>query len=549
MRRTTSLPIRVTTLPPVETTPVLLMKFTEKADDELVGLVAARLKEEGLIIVAAHSDDDVGLMGITSSQKRLEREAQAIKLLKRRLDTKTMESFDVQQKEQYCDTSEPWRDSMGLFSPNDWSLLVNRILEDTKVLPEGEISSNLSRKLDKLNIRYRRKLSRKIPLLDGGIPLGDMPTQSLRYVLEHADYIDASSPIHRSGLKEEIWNETCGFSIMPPIEKIRLYYGEEVAFYFAWMGVLTQWLVFPGIIGLGAFCFRWYRGDNIMTDEYTPFYGIITFFWSVLFLKFWHRHEVRLSHKWGVLMGEYEKRMYFAVRPEYYGRLRKSPVTGELETHYPDYKRRIKYVVSALVTIGMLNVAFWTMILSLNMQGYINPKYDPERWREGQQHPFHWSALSKLAEPGEIFDMQSSWKCYIPVILHVATIYAFNTLYRSVATLLTMWENHKTRLAYSNSLILKRFLFEAFDCYVALFYLAFYERNIDKLRFELVNIFNIDTLRRLLLECIVPIFLKRIDRVIREDKKITKDNDHGATAVYTPLADQAELDEYEQFDE
>jgi hypothetical protein len=97
--------------------------------------------------------------------------------------------------------------------------------------------------------------------------------------------------------------------------------------------------------------------------------------------------------------------------------------------------------------------------------------------------------------------MTSTWRSLIPVALHVATIFTFNTIYRSVATRLTKWENHQTQLAFSNSLILKRFLFEAFDCYVALFYLAFYERNIDKLRSELISVFNIDTLRRLALEC------------------------------------------------
>jgi hypothetical protein len=71
-----------------------------------------------------------------------------------------------------------------------------------------------------------------------------------------------------------------------------------------------------------------------------------------------------------------------------------------LEVFYPEYKRRLKFVVSAIVTIAMLIAAFWTMILSLNMQGYINPKNHPERWREGNPHPFHWPMLSRLRRAG-----------------------------------------------------------------------------------------------------------------------------------------------------
>ena len=543
-----------TTLPPVESTPVLLIRFTEQADGDLISLVQNRLAEEGLKVIEAESEDTV-VIGITTTQKRLEVEAQAIRLLKKRQDTQIMEAFDVKHRNKYCDTSIPYRDSMGLFSPNDWSLLVTRILEDTTVLPVGKNSSKLTLKLDSLNIPYRQNLTPKISFSRKNIgienrPADEQPRQCLRHVLQAAGYVDTVSPIHRTGLKEEIWRQTRGFSIMPPVELMRQYYGEEIAFYFAWMGVLTKWLCFPGIVGLAAYVCRWYREDSIMTDEYTPFYGLITFFWSVLFLKWWRRQEVRLSYNWGVLMGEYDKQKYFAVRPEYYGSLRLSPVTGQLEVFYPDYKRRIKLVVSALVTIAMLNAAFWTMILSLNMQGYINPNNDPARWHEGTLHPFHWPMLSRLAEPGEIFDMTSSWRSLIPAVLHVATIFTFNTIYRSVAIRLTKWENHQTQLAFSNSLILKRFLFEAFDCYVALFYLAFYERNIDKLRSELISVFNIDTVRRLALECIVPMIIQALTRKRRTDKSSKGKKDEKAPmAKYTPLADQAELDEYEQFDE
>ena len=546
-----------TTLPPVESTPVLYIRFTEKADDELIRLVKDRLAQEGLNVIAAESEDAV-VLGITTTQERLEWKAQTIRLLKKRNDTYIMDAFDPEQKENYYDSSIPYRDAMGLFSSSDRSLMVQRILEDTTVLPAGETSSELSRKLESLNIPYLERVAHNIKIFQKirfeKLPTSDAdkdpPKQCLRHVLKDAGYVDVIAPAHHSGLKEEIWKQTRGFKMMPPVELMRQYYGEEVAFYFAWMGVLTRWLFFPGIVGLIANLYRWYRGDTLTKDEYTPFYGLVTFIWSVLFMKWWQRHEARLSYNWGVLVGEWEKQKYFSVRPEFYGNFRSSPVTGQLEVFYPEYKRRLKFFVSTLVTIAMLNAAFWTMILSLNMQGYINPKNHPERWREGNPHPFHWPMLSQLAEPGQIFDMNSTWRSLIPVALHVATIFTFNTIYRSVATRLTKWENHQTQLAFSNSLILKRFLFEAFDCYVALFYLAFYERNIDKLRSELISVFNIDTLRRLALECLVPMIMQRMSRKLRIDNiKKHKKTDQAPTEIYTPLGDQAELDEYEQFDE
>lgn len=539
-------------LPPVESTPIILIRFTEKTDEDLIALVESRLLEGGLMVVSREVNDVV-VIGLTSTHDRLEHEAQSIRLLKRRVDTDVLEPVDVDIMDKFCDESRPDYDQYGLFNSNDWSLLVWRLLEDISVLPVGEKESKLSKKLDSLHVSYRWPLSFTFlkRLTNDSFAKEDYPTQGLRYVLERSGYIDVVTSIHQKHLRDRIWSSTRRlFSFSPPIQDIRRYYGEEIAFYFAWMGFLWAWLLFPAVIGTGAYCYRWYREKDISHDEYTPFYGLITFVWACLFLKFWKRQESRLSYHWGTLVGEHEKQAYFATRPEFHGRLRVSPVTGQLETFYPNSQRILKYFVSALISVFMLSVAFLAMICSLNLQGYITPKNDPRRWHDNNKHPFHFPRLSKLAEPGQLFDATSSWRSLIPVVLHVATIFTLNNLYRIIGTRLTHWENHQTELSFENSLILKRFLFEAFDCYVALFYLAFYERNMDKLRLELVSVFNIDTIRRIGLECILPAILQRVNRKAREDsvKKKTRDIDI-SLSEYQPLTEESELDPYEQFDE
>ena len=153
----------------------------------------------------------------------------------------------------------------------------------------------------------------------------------------------------------------------------------------------------------------------------------------------------------------------------------------------------------------MLAVAFSVMILSLNLQGYIRPQSNPQRWHEENQHPFHFPSLAILAEEGHLFDSTSGWRVYIPIVLHVACIFTLNNIYRIIAGKLTDFENHETERSHAHSLILKRFMFEAFDCYIAMFYLAFYERDAVRLRTELSAVFQIDTARRFLLECVVPV--------------------------------------------
>jgi len=202
-------------------------------------------------------------------------------------------------------------------------------------------------------------------------------SSSLRHVLEANEYVDVVTPVHWGPARSAIVKETLKPKrLVPPVQDIRNYYGEDVAFYFAWMGTLSQWLTVLGFMGLVTHIVRWYRGDSLDEDEYTPMYGLFTFVWGVLFLRFWQRHEHRLAYRWGTYSPSlYDKQKNMATRPEFHGELRISPITGNYETYYPTNMRRMKYLVSGLVTIVMLSIAFCMMILSLNMQGFIHRTY------------------------------------------------------------------------------------------------------------------------------------------------------------------------------
>ena len=215
-----------------------------------------------------------------------------------------------------------------------------------------------------------------------------------------------------------------------------------------------------------------------------------------------------------------------------------------LELYYPPYKRQLKYLGSAAVTLVLLSGAFCIMVLSLNLQGYVHP-HDDDHY-----HPYYYPWLSALSEPGQFMDAQSFWRCYIPVVLHVGVVTTMNIMYRHVAERLTDWENHETEISHANSLIFKRFLFEAFDAYIILFYLAFVDRDIIKLRGELVSLFIVDTFRRVATESILPLVLQQGTGAAAaakgEAKKtdaITKD---GGTPYYL---DDLEKDDYEEFDD
>ena len=531
------------------------MATTREVD--IIPLVKKHL-EKGGIIVLPNSTNDVLLL--TATQKALEEQAERDQLVKERrisdlplpsppISSSTqqhhseeviMDHFQIRNKSEFCHPHRrsndnnnfdvPYvvsnRDSDGLFTVHERSHLVWGILLRISVLNDPYLHDLL---LLQGGRHKHQKITKKI-----------RDDAGLLYLLQSQKWIDVVSPLHideqKLLVRQHTWYPL--FQIMPPVQEIEDYYGPSIAFYFAWMGHLGSWLRILAVFGFSSYCFRKYRGDTIDEDEYTPFYGVLCFIWAILFIKFWDRQESNIAYEWGTLRitnvidDLAETRAEYSSsyddgrghrRPEFQGYHRISPITGEMETYYPPIRRKARYLVSAIVTIGMLMVAFFVMILSLNMQGYIRQRQ--------KYHPFHFPYLASLAEPGHIFDAESIWKCYIPVVIHSGCIYTLNTIYRLIARKLTEWENHRTQDNFDNSLILKRFLFEAFDCYIVLFYLAFYECEIDRLRMELVAVFNIDSFRRLGTEILLPMALQW---------RAESDSFH---------PHDLHLDEYEQFDD
>ena len=60
-------------------------------------------------------------------------------------------------------------------------------------------------------------------------------TTTLIQVLNQEEYIDILSPLHIPHIAKKIWKDTYSLSKPPPLQAMRDYYGEQVAFYWAWM--------------------------------------------------------------------------------------------------------------------------------------------------------------------------------------------------------------------------------------------------------------------------------------------------------------------------
>lgn len=316
--------------------------------------------------------------------------------------------------------------------------------------------------------------------------------QSLIFALDRADLLKGIVASQDHDTNRSVFNACMKRIFTDPVHEIRSYYGSETAFYFAWMQFFTLWLIPLGALGF----LLWYirpAGVTVDKSALLPFYGLFVVLYSQVFVKGWSRLSNSYSYVWGCSEFLQDE----DIRGDFHGELAISRITGKPELYYAPYKRWLSYCFSAIVTGAALVVAFCVMVCSFNLQGYMSDV----------ESPFHVPVIHQFSNPGSIFDPNGNpIIALIPVVLHSFGILMLNMLYRSIAEWLTEIENHRTESEHESAVVLKRFLFEAFDCYIPLFYLAFWELDADLLRAELVALFTTDSVRRVATETLLPYF-------------------------------------------
>jgi len=237
--------------------------------------------------------------------------------------------------------------------------------------------------------------------------------------------------------------ESCPLIYRPwaqPLMEVRAYFGEKIAFYFAWVGFYGYSLVLPAII---AFICEIYLLVTYGSDESAKFHFdqlILAFFivyWAARYKIAWDTEEKFCAIKWGTVDFEEQE----VDRPQFFGDVdqprRLSPITYENETFYPEEKRQVTRCFSFFLIILAVGVLLSVIILLFEIQYIV---YD--------------AGLRFIAE---LFP-----------ILQSILIQICSQAYTSVATYLNETENYRTETNYENNLIIKKFSFEIFNNYSAL---------------------------------------------------------------------------------
>lgn len=226
-----------------------------------------------------------------------------------------------------------------------------------------------------------------------------------------------------------------------PIHRVRNYFGEKVAMYFAFLSFYNRALLFPAFLGLIYFAIQMAETGQRVDVNGIWVLGFSMAIWGTVFLEYWKRKEAKLRMVWGMThFSEKEQ-----TRPEFRGEFIASSVDGSLELYYPWHKKILGLLMSGSVIFTLIACVI------ASVTGI-----------------FLWRA-----------DTSDQTTLYLISVVNAIQIQILNFVYSLVSNKLNENENHRTDTEFENALIAKSFLFKFVNSYNSLFYIAFIKAQVE----------------------------------------------------------------------
>ncbi|PKU43148.1 anoctamin-7 [Limosa lapponica baueri] len=276
-----------------------------------------------------------------------------------------------------------------------------------------------------------------------------------------------------------------------PLDHIRKYFGEKVAFYFAWLG----WLLPAAVVGMVVFivgiflmfndvpsqeicsseeqywmcplcktCPYWplskicstFMAGRLFDHGGTIFFSIFMSLWAVLFLEFWKRTNASLAHHWDC--SEFED-IEERPRPQFTATAPMTitnPITGAEEPYFPKRSRLHRILAGSMVIIMMIAVVVMFLVSVILYRAVVAILLSSSG--------YFWF----VASASRIASITGS-------VVNLIFILILSKIYISLAHFLTKWEMHRTQTKYEDAFTFKVFIFQFVTFYSSPVYIAFFK--------------------------------------------------------------------------
>ena len=257
-----------------------------------------------------------------------------------------------------------------------------------------------------------------------------------------------------------------------PLDSIEEYYGEKVAFYFAWLQHCSFHLMYLSIVGLIVFICQVTSGN--WDHPLRPAFSMFVMTWSFIVMVTWRRRSNFLAHQWGTLDYKEDE----IARPGFRGTdHRVCPITDTYVEYYPPWKRWLKMCISIPLTVGFTIVTLLGILILYGNRDVMLANYFSDQEFKiaistdavGKTAPILAVELNQehLHDPDFWFIIIG-----FPTVLGLI-LPLLNFILRRISLWLNEIENHRTEAEFRTHFIIKVFAFR-FVCYfAALYYYSF----------------------------------------------------------------------------
>ncbi|KAK2496369.1 hypothetical protein MC885_016995, partial [Smutsia gigantea] len=293
-------------------------------------------------------------------------------------------------------------------------------------------------------------------LINNGSYIAAFPPHEGAY--KSSQPIKTHGPQNNRHLLYERWARWGMWYKHQPLDLIRLYFGEKIGLYFAWLGWYTGMLIPAAVVGLCVFfygiltmnasqvsqeicmatevfmcplcdknCSLQRLNDSciyakvtyLFDNGGTVFFAIFMAIWATVFLEFWKRRRSTLTYTWDLIEWEEEEE---TLRPQfeakYYKMERVDPISGKPEPHQPSSDKVTRLLVSISGIFFMISLVITAVFAVVVYRLVVMEQFASFKWNFIKQH---WQFATSAAA----------------VCINFVIIMALNLAYEKIAYLLT----------------------------------------------------------------------------------------------------------------